>query len=166
MSGISRIAVITALFVAGVVGCGEQRPEEMFAAAEEAAAVADTRQQAAEQFKMLFIRFPEHELAPRALKHLAMLSQQDGQMEDAIGRYEQLLREYPSSDQADEAQFMIAFICEEYLGDLDRARAAYQSVIDQYPDSELAVSARRLLPNVGRDPEEWVEFQDISGSAQ
>ena len=55
---------------------------------------------------------------------------------------------------------MIAFICEEYLKDLERARQAYQRVIDNYPESDLALSARRLLPFVGRNPEEWVEFQD------
>ena len=55
---------------------------------------------------------------------------------------------------------MIAFIYEEYVRDIERARLAYQRVIDLYPNSELAASARHLLPNIGRNPEEWVEFQD------
>ena len=64
------------------------------------------------------------------------------------------------SEHGDEAQFMIAFIYEEYLGEPNRARSAYQLVIDRYPDSELAASAKQLLPHVGRNPEEWVHFQD------
>ena len=55
---------------------------------------------------------------------------------------------------------MIAFIYEEYIRDLEEARRAYQRVIENYPDSELAASARHLLPNVGRTPQEWVRFQD------
>ena len=55
---------------------------------------------------------------------------------------------------------MIGFIYEEDLQEYEKARQAYQKVIDDYPDSELAASARHLLPNVGRDPEEWVPFQD------
>ena len=166
MKSVIRRAATAIVAVAALVGCGQQTPEDMFAEAEKAAATPATRQQAADQFQAILEQFPEHQVAPRALKQLAMLAQQDGQMETAISRYEQLLRDYPASDQGDEAQFMIAFICEEYLGDLDRARAAYQQVIDQYPDSELAASARRLLPNVGLDPEEWVEFQDARGDQE
>jgi TolA-binding protein len=166
MKTVSKRAAMAIAAAALLLACGEQSPEEMFAEAEKAAAAPATRQRAAEQFQTVLERFPEDEVAPRALKQLAMLAQQDGQMETAISRYEQLLRDYPASDQGDEAQFMIAFIYEDYLGDLDRARVAYQHVIDRYPDSDLAVSARRLLPNVGLDPEEWVEFQDAVGNQE
>lgn len=166
---ICRMMVPLPVFAAVVLvvwaGCGGDEPGELFAAGERAAAEQATRGQARAQFEELLARFPEHELAPRALKQLAMLAQQDGQMDTAIQRYERLLQDYPASDQADEAQFMVAFICEEYLKDLDRAREAYQRVIDRYPSSELAVSARQLLPNVGRDPEEWVEFQEVDAEA-
>lgn len=147
-----------------ISGCGEEKPEDIFAAAEAAAADPAQHEQAVQQFTVFLERFPQHEQAPKALKQLAMIAQQQGDMRAAISHYDRLLKEYPDSDQADEAQFMIAFIYEEYLQDLDQARLAYQRVIDDYPDSELAASARRLLPNVGRDPEEWVEFQDGTGS--
>ena len=159
---ILAIGLVLALW--GMSGCGEEKPEELFAEAEKAAADPAGHEQAVQQFTAFLERFPQHEQAPKALKQLAMIAQQQGDMRAAITHYERLLREYPGSDQADEAQFMIAFIYEEYLQDLDQARAAYQRVIDNYPDSELAASARRLLPNVGRDPEEWVEFQDGTGS--
>ena len=98
--------------------------------------------------------------APEALRKLAGLAQQQGKMQEAIGYYERVLAEYPDSGHGDEAQFMIAFIYEEYIRDLEKARRAYQRVIENYPDSELAASARHLLPNVGRTPQEWVQFQD------
>ncbi|MYF93727.1 MAG: tetratricopeptide repeat protein [Gemmatimonadetes bacterium] len=74
--------------------------------------------------------------------------------------YERVLAEYPASEHGDEAQFMIAFKYEEHIRDLEQARRAYQRVIENYPDSELAASARHLLPNVGRAPQEWVQFHD------
>lgn len=154
------LATVLGLALWGMSGCGEEKPEELFSAAETAAADPAQHEQAVQQFTAFLERFPQHEQAPKALKQLAMIAQQQGDMRAAITHYERLLREYPGSDQADEAQFMIAFIYEEYLQDLDQARLAYQRVIDNYPDSELAASARRLLPNVGRDPEEWVEFQE------
>jgi TolA-binding protein len=152
------IGVVLGLWV--ISGCGQTRPEELFAAAEEAAAESASREQAVQQFTAFLERFAGHELAPKALKRLAMIAQQQGDMRKAIAYYERLLLEYAACDQADEAQFMIAFIYEEYIKDLDQAREAYQRVIDNYPDSELAVSAQWLLPNVGRNPEEWVEFQN------
>jgi len=152
------------LLICGLlIGCSKSSgPGDLFAAAQQAAAQQATRQEARAQFESVVEKYPRSEFAPRALKQLAMLAQQDGQLDKAMTLYEQLLREYSDSDQADEAQFMIAFINEEYLHDLARAREAYQRVIDNYPNSELAVSARRLLPNVGRDPEEWVHFEDAS----
>lgn len=149
-----------------VVGCGGPPAEELYAAGEAAAADTSSQIVALERFGELLRRYPRHALAPQALKQMAMISQQRGEMQTAIELYQRLLREFPESDQGDEAQFMIAFIYEEYLRDLDQARAAYQAVIDRYPDSELAASARLLLPNVGRDPEEYVEFQDVARPAR
>ena len=82
-------------------------------------------------------------------------------MQEAIGYYERVLAEYPDSGHGDEAQFMIAFIYEEYIRDLEEGAAGLSARdCENYPDSELAASARHLLPNVGRTPQEWVQFQD------
>jgi len=140
--------------------CSEQTPDEVFATA--AAAAADTSQadQAIQLFTDFVARYPEHELAAKALKHLAHITQQRGDNQGGIAYYQRLIDHFPQSGFNAEAQFMIGFIYEEDLQEYEKARQAYQKVIDDYPDSELAASARHLLPNVGRDPEEWVPFQD------
>ena len=154
--------ILLGIFVAGFWwgGCGQQSAEELFAAGEAAAADPATADQAVAHFTALLERFAQSPQAPEALRKLAGLAQQQGKMQEAIGYYERVLAEYPASEHGDEAQFMIAFIYEEYIRDLEEARRAYQRVIENYPDSELAVSARHLLPNVGRAPQEWVQFQD------
>ncbi len=152
------LSVCVLLCVIG--GCGEQSPQELLANAEKAAADQATLDQAVEYYTTFLQRFAQHEKAPVALKQLAAIAQQKGDMQGAIALYERLLAEYPKSEHGDEAQFMIAFIYEEYLSDAVKARSAYQLVIDRYPNSELAASAKQLLPNVGRNPEEWVHFQD------
>lgn len=149
------------------IACSQETPEQAMAAAETAAqAAADSTalNLAAERFGDFLERYPRHESAPKALRMLAMITQQEGDMRGAIGHYERLLEKYGSSEYADDAQFMIGFISEEYLGDYARARESYRLVIDRYPDSELAASARRLLPNVGKAPEEWVKFQEGASS--
>ena len=132
------------------------------AAAQTAAQDSTSLREAAQRFSDFIERYPQHEAAPRALKMLAVLTQQQGDMAAAIAHYERLLREFAHSEYADDAQFMIGFVSEEYLGDPERAREAYRAVIDNHPDSDLAASARQLLPHVGKPPEEWVKFQETA----
>ncbi|MGB0606023.1 MAG: tetratricopeptide repeat protein [Candidatus Latescibacterota bacterium] len=140
-------------------GCGGNEPSDLWEEAERA--TADQNMDQAVDAYSEFVRiYPQHEKAPAALKNWAAVAQQKGDMQSAITLYERLLDEYPQSDLGDEAQFMIAFIYEEYLNDIEKARGAYQRVIDHYPNSELAASAKQLLPHVGQSPEEWVHFQD------
>ena len=106
------------------IACSQETPEQAMAAAEAAAqAAADSTSLnlAAERFGDFLERYPRHESAPKALRMLAMITQQEGDMRGAIGHYERLLEKYGSSEYADDAQFMIGFISEEYLDDYPRA---------------------------------------------
>lgn len=143
----------------------DQRLDEALQAAH-AAARDSTRAASAVEILEAYVKdHPDADGAPQALKQLAILLQQGGDMAGAVARYERILAEFPASDEADESQFMVAFILEEHFGDLDGARRAYQAVIDNYPSSELAANARQLLPHVGRPPEEWVSFQEGDSTA-
>ena len=146
--------VVTLAIVCVWTACGEQGAEQMYSAAvsaaHEAAADSAALSKAIPLFDEFVERYPESERAAEALKTLAMLTQQSGDMSGAVTQYERLLAEYPNSEHADEAQFMIGFVYEEYLGDIARARTAYEKVIEHFPDSELAANARQLLPNLGR----------------
>ena len=152
------------IFILGTMltgmGCGSRSPEELLAAAESAAVDSSSRAQAIEDLETLLDQYPRHGSSAKARKLLAVLAQQAGDAQSAIVHYERLLADYPQSEYGAEAQFMIAYIHEEFLQDFDGARLAYQRVIDNFPESDLAESARYLLPNLGRDPEEWVKFGD------
>lgn len=150
---------LVAFTVAAQWGCGYDEPSDLWEEAERATA-EQNMVQAIEVYSAFVTKFPENEKAPAALKNWAAIVQQKGDMQGAINLYERLLNEYPHSEFGDEAQFMIAFIYEEYVSDMEKARGAYQRVIDRYPNSELAASAKQLLPHVGKSPEEWVRFQD------
>lgn len=68
--------------------------------------------------------------------------------------YEALLRRMPESASCAEAQFMIGFIYAEELGDTESARRALEIVLEKYPQSEVAASARRMLQGLGQDDTE------------
>lgn len=70
-----------------------------------------------------------------------------------------LLSGYPQFDKNPVALFMLAsFVYDEQLGDLDGARAAYQQIVDQYPDSPFARDAKIAITQLGMTPEELVKM--------
>ena len=73
-SGIFTLAL--ACFFSGA--CSEQTPDEVFATAATAAADTSQADQAIQLFTDFVARYPEHELAAKALKHLAHITQQRG----------------------------------------------------------------------------------------
>jgi outer membrane protein assembly factor BamD (BamD/ComL family) len=147
-----------------VAGCAAPTPDAELETALQAAREAardSTRGEEAIALLQAFVKgHPQSPGAPEALRQLGMLRQQQGEVEAAVAEYERILASYPASDIADQAQFMIAFIKEDFLGDFDGARAAYQALIDNYPDSELVAQAQTLRDNVGRDPDDYIRFQE------
>ena len=164
MSYVRLLLILRFVLIGSILACAEQSSDELFAAARkaEAAAVSDSSlaRRASEQFAVFLQLFPQDERCDDALRSLAMLSRQQGEMRVAIAHYERLLRDHSTSEFGAEAQFMIAFIYEEHLRELEKARVAYNGVIERFPGSELAISAQRLLPHIGENPEDWVPFQD------
>ncbi len=67
-----------------------------------------------------------------------------------LGRYSQALTEftkvfaYPKTEKGDDAQLKIGR-CYQVQGETGRARAAYQKLLDEFPDSEYAGAARQAL---------------------
>lgn len=157
--------VASALLAVVAMGCSAPEPGAELSTALQAArdAARDTTrgEEAIALLEGFVSKHPSDAGVPDAFMQLAILRQQQGDMAAAIKDYERILAAFPASDVADEAQFMIAFIREEHLADLNGARLAYRAVIENYPDSELVEQARQLLDHVGQDPDTWVPgFQD------
>jgi hypothetical protein len=63
--------------------------------------------------------------------------------------YQELVERYPKDPHVVEALFMIGFTKSEELHDIAGAKVVFQRVIDEFPDSELAQSARWMLTSEG-----------------
>lgn len=80
---------------------------------------------------------------------LAEEAQADEKPQEAIEHYEEVMRRFPDHREIYKAQFMIGFVYSEMLANYDEAKVAFQAVLDQYPECDLADDARWMLENMG-----------------
>lgn len=88
------------------------------------------------------------ELSGRAYLRLAELSSANGDDEATRRNLEQALRCGMASPEQRMALLELGFVLDQRLAQYDAARAAYQQIINEYPDSEEAALARLRLQYV------------------
>ena len=79
----------------------------------------------------------------------------------SIEAYKKLVEIYPDNPDNYKPLFMIAFNYAEYLEDYTTAKVYFEKVIADYPDCELVTSAKFMLDNMGKSPDE-MQFIDSS----
>ncbi|HDH57391.1 MAG TPA: outer membrane protein assembly factor BamD [Bacteroidetes bacterium] len=102
--------------------------------------------------------------------------QEEQKYDEAVVKYEQLVELHPKSQYAPQSQFMIGFIYANEIEDLEKAKVAYETFLNQYADrsdSGMVASAEWELKNLGKDineitdlsavPEEGVEEGESEG---
>jgi len=91
---------------------------------------------------------PAAELAEESADDLMRLATESNNPQDKITYYQVLLERFPQYERADEAQFMIGFVYSEELRDKDNARAAFEKMLADYPQSQIRDSANYMLKNL------------------
>ena len=109
-------------------------------------------QRAVETFTKLEDQYPFSDWARRALVMKAFAFYSAGAYDDAIGVAQSYLRQYPGSEDAAYAQYIIAMAYFDQIPDItrdqertERAIRAFQELIDRYPDSEYVEDSRAKL---------------------
>lgn len=90
------------------------------------------------------------------------------QPQKAIEMYQKVVDKYPQHKKAPTALFMIGFVQENDLNQLDQAKATYESFLAKYPnDPDFTDDAQNALKQLGKSPEELIkEFEQNAGQAQ
>ncbi|KPQ10808.1 MAG: outer membrane protein assembly lipoprotein BamD [Saliniramus fredricksonii] len=169
-AGISRALVVAGLGLA-LAGCDtmtslnpfdraerytpeiiEQKPaEELY---NEGLARIESRdyQRAVESFTDLEDQYPVSDWARKALVMKAFAYYSANAYDDAIGVAQGYLRQYPGSEDAAYAQYIMAMAYYDQIPDItrdqertQRAILAFQELIDRYPDSEYVEDAEAKL---------------------
>lgn len=77
---------------------------------------------------------------------------------------DQLLKDYPQSEWAPMSLFLLgSYVYEDQLNDTAQAHAAYQKLIDTYPNSQLADDAQKSIEYLGLTPDEIMSLFMMEG---
>jgi peptidyl-prolyl cis-trans isomerase C len=98
------------------------------------------------------------ERTPEELWNLAQNSTDSYQR---IRYYEQIVQKYPDNKYAAEALFMIGFVYAEELKSMPDADRAFNRVINEYPNSEVAKTAEWMVQNLDKPLPEFQDLHDL-----
>ena len=86
----------------------------------------------------------------------------------AIELYTKIANGMPQHKKAPTALFMIGFVQENDLGDLEKAKATYESFLQKYPnDPDFTDDAQNAIKMLGKSPDEIIkEFEQQAGQKQ
>lgn len=104
-------------------------------------------------------KFESDKNSPVYLLKAATIYQEAGNFSKAVELYDAVSTRYPKKEfEAGSALFNKGFLLEK-MGDYPKARAAYEELINKYPNHEMAKSAQENLPSIGTMPD-WVKNLD------
>jgi len=113
---------------------------------------AENWQKTINQFQKIVRSHPGHRRAPQSLYNIGKLSHslykwnhKSTYLDQAIESYRALAANYPKVRIADDAQFQIGVIYEEYKKDRKQAYLEYQELIKRFPKGDFTPIAKRKL---------------------
>lgn len=116
---------------------------------------------------------PDSKVAPEALVEIGKLYYGKAvknlttkeTMKKALEYYNKAYENYPDAKVAPKALFMSAFVQANELAQLDKAKEKYTFFLQNYPEHELAESAKIELENLGIPPEEILKEKVVAEGA-
>lgn len=119
-------------------------------------------QQAFDEYDKIVKEHPDSKYAPDALFNMAYFYQNkylknvtpEQSNQNAAKLFRQVFDKYPDYSKAPEALFYSGFILANELKEYSDATSAYNLFLRNYPDHELATSAKYELDNMGKSPDD------------
>jgi outer membrane protein assembly factor BamD (BamD/ComL family) len=105
-------------------------------------------------------RFPKDSLVPGYTFNAANIAMNTGDGQKALGLFQQIIDNYPNYIKAPLCLFFKAYVYENLLHDLVKAKEIYLQFIEKYPTNEFVSAAQASIQNLGKTPEQMVkEFE-------
>ena len=105
-------------------------------------------------------QYPKDTLAPGYLFKAANIAMNSGNGPKALTLFDQYLQNYPDQPKASLCLFFKAFVYENVIQNLDKARETYLVFIEKYPNDNFTKDARLAIQNLGKSPDMLIrEFE-------
>ncbi|HLG35606.1 MAG TPA: tetratricopeptide repeat protein [Bacteroidia bacterium] len=116
-------------------------------------------------------KFPDDKRSEEFLYKAADLANGMGKTAEALELYHRFCEKYPASSKAAYGLFLQAFIYENQLKNLDKAKELYTLFLTKYSSHELAKDAKFSLDNLGKSEDELIKMfeeknKDANASAK
>ncbi len=159
----NKIIILVAVFSLSILlaNCGQKSPGEMLKAADKSVENKNVPE-AVQTYEKIMKEYPDSEEAADALFRIAALYQgkmiknysEKESLNKAVELFKQVYIKYPKSKIAPKGLFMSGFVEANDLNNFQEATKTYKLFLEKYPNSELSVSAKEELQNMGLSPEE------------
>ena len=156
--------VLLAVLAFGMMACGEKKltqddlkKAELTLLGEQGDLNKEAAPAVVEKFCKFVEQSPDDATAPEWLFKAMQIEIKLEESEKAIELCNKLVENYPSYEKVPVALVMTASeVYDSQLHDIDQARATYEKVISDYPDSEWAKTAEQMIGFLGLTPEEML----------
>lgn len=112
-------------------------------------------------YEIFIKKNPKDSLAPGYLFKSANIVMNSGDGPRALSLFDQYLENYPDKPKAPLCLFFKAFVYENIMQDIDKARETYILFVEKYPSDDFTKDAKMALLNLGKTPEMIVrEFEE------
>ncbi len=135
-------------------GCGKS-PDDLYAEGKAFLINDETFDKGVETLLLFEEKFPEDDRTPEVILAVASSYQSRKKYTTAIETFERLIEKYPDTVEAYKGMFLLGYMYYEDIKDQEKSETVLNKFIELYPDSELTISARVLIENIGLPLEEW-----------
>ncbi len=141
-------------FVFLFLGC-EKSPDELYREGMILIKMDKTFMKGMKTLRTFEKKFPNDSRTPDVALTYALANQTIRRFDESIDSYRRILETYPGTEEAYKSKFLLGYLYYDELNDTDRATRIFEEFLDEYPESELAVSAEVILRNIDLPIEEW-----------
>jgi outer membrane protein assembly factor BamD (BamD/ComL family) len=111
-------------------------------------------------YETFITRFPDDSLSPGYTFKAANIAMNMNEGAKSLALFDQYITKYPDRPKAEVCLFFKAYVYENVVRNLDKAKETYLVFIEKYPKSQFADDAQIALQNLGKSPEEMFrEFE-------
>ncbi len=157
--------IILFLSVCTFAGCSGRKAPDVYAEGL-AAEQSGNPTLALERYEEVVRDFAAEAVAETAMYKIVMLRGNDpSDRQAALAADRRFLELFPEGERAPTVMFMMAFLYNNELQQIDSARKYYELFMAKYPDHELAASARFELETLGKAPGDYLGTGEGSAAA-